>query len=306
MKKSVVTWSQAGRDFSKTEVQEICETVEMFPRLARSELACTVCEQFEWLTASGSPKRHACEKLLVKLENQGLLQLPTLREDMRQKALVQEKPIQIGDRTKPGEPVRVGLSACRPVDVVPVAENCETGLWNEYVERYHPLKYKKPFGHRLRYFIKAGDEVLGCLLLSGSAKSMGIRDKWIGWDDHKRLKNLGWVLNNSRFLIFPWVQVPHLASHVLGKLCKRVVKDYETRWRFRPLLLETFVNPTMYQGTCYRAAGWQELGQTTGEGLRRPGKNYATTPKLLFVKPLSKDCRNKLCNEELKGSWEDE
>lgn len=301
MKKSVSTWCQAGRDFSNAEIQEICDTVKMYPRLCRKELACTISELLEWYTASGSPKWQASEKLLIKLENQGLIQLPALRE---YKSALQ-KPIRISGRTKPREPVQAALLACKPVCVEPVTEKAEIGLWNEYVERYHPLRYKKPFGHRLRYFIKGRDEVLGCLLLSGAAKSMGARDKWIGWDDQMRLKNLGWVLNNSRFLIFPWVEVPHLASHVLGKLAKRVAEDYETRWHFRPLLLETFVDPAYYRGTCYRAAGWQGLGRTTGEGLRRPGKSYTTTPKLLFVKPLSKDFRDKLSNQELKGGWED-
>jgi len=180
-------------------------------------------------------------------------------------------------------------------------EKSEIGLWNGYEERYHPLKYKKPFGHRMRYFIKTGDEVLGCVLLSGAAKSIDVRDNWIGWDDHKRLRSLGWVLNTSGFVTSPWVRVPHLASHVLGKLCKRVAYDYETRWHFRPLLLETFVDPVLYRGTCYRAAGWQELGRTTGEGLRRPGKTYTTAPQLLFVKPLEKNFRAKQCSEELKG-----
>ena len=296
-----VTWCQAGRNFSNTEIQEICDTVKMFPRLCRKELACTISEVLEWYTASGSPKWQASEKLLIKLENQGLVQLPTLREHRG----APPKKIRISGRTEASEPVRSALAACKPVRVEPVMEKTEIGLWNEYVERYHPLKYKKPFGHRLRYFIKAGNEVLGCILLSGASKSMGVRDKWIGWDDDKRLKTLGWVLNNSRFLILPWVQVPHLASHVLGKLCKRVADDYETRWHFRPLLLETFVDPTLYRGTCYRAAGWEELGRTTGEGLRRPGKSYTTTPKLLFVKPLEKNFRAKLCNEELKGGWDE-
>ncbi len=303
MKKSV--WTQAGQEFSEAEIQEICEMVAMFPRLSRKELSCTICEHLQWYSASGNPKQQACEKLLVKLENQGLCQLPP-RQENRGGAQGKEKPIRISKRTKPRKRVSVALSACKPVDVEPVFAKGEKGLWNEYVERYHPLKYKKPFGHRLRYFIKAGNEVLGCLLLSGAAKSMGVRDKWIGWDDPKRLKNLGWVLNNSRFLIFPWVQVPHLASHALGKLCKRVADDYETRWHFRPLLLETFVDPVLYRGTCYRAAGWQELGRTTGEGLRRPGRTYTTTPKLLFVKPLEKDFQQKLCGQELKGGWDEE
>lgn len=299
MKKSV--WTQAGQEFSEVEIQEICEMVGMFPRLSRKELSCTICEQLAWYTASGSPKWQACQKLLVKLESQGLCQLPVLQENRQGK----EKPVRISNRTRPGKKVEVALSGCRPVDVEPVIDKGERELWNEYVERYHPLKYKKPFGHRLRYFIKAGNEVYGCLLLSGAAKSMSVRDKWIGWEDPKRLKNLGWVLNNSRFLILPWVEVPHLASHVLGKLCKRVADDYEMRWHFRPLLLETFVDPVLYRGTCYRAAGWQELGRTTGEGLRRPGRTYTTTPKLLFVKPLEKNFREKLCGEELKGGWDE-
>ncbi|MCP4410550.1 MAG: DUF4338 domain-containing protein, partial [Gammaproteobacteria bacterium] len=241
MKKSV--WTQAGQEFSEAEIQEICEMVAMFPRLSRKELSCTICEHLEWYSASGNPKQQACEKLLVKLENQGLCQLPVRQENRVGQR--KEKPVRISNRTKPLKTVQIALSSCKPVDVEPVRDKRETVLWNEYVERYHPLKYKKPFGHRLRYFIKAGNEVLGCLLLSGAAKSIGVRDKWIGWDDHKRLKNLGWVLNNSRFLIFPWVQVPHLASHALGKLCKRVADDYETRWHFRPLLLETFVDPVL-------------------------------------------------------------
>jgi hypothetical protein len=141
-------------------------------------------------------------------------------------------------------------------------------------------------------------------VLSGPAKALTARDRWIGWEDRQRLKNLPWVLNNSRFLIFPWVEVANLASHVLGQLARRVGDDWEARWGYRPLLLETFVDPAHFHGGCYRAAGWELLGRTTGEGLVRPGRQYRTSPKLIFAKPLQADFRRLLCSDQLKGTTE--
>lgn len=306
MECSVAPVIQAGREFTAEEVQEICGTVEMFPKLDRTELACTLCEHLQWFTASGAPKVDACRKLLVKMEAQGKVRLPALVERMIKSGRGKPKAVGISERTKEETPVRGALSAYQPVSVVPVVERDGIGLWNEYVERYHPLGYKQPFGNRLRYFVRSGKRILGCLLLSGAAKSMNVRDKWIGWDHDRRLQNLGWVVNNARFLVLPWVELPHLASHVLGKLSSRVGKDYEELWGFRPLLMETFVDPAHYQGTCYRAAGWLELGQTTGEGLRRVGKTYATTPKRLYVKPLDKDFKRLLSQQKPNGGERDE
>ncbi len=115
---------------------------------------------------------------------------------------------------------------------------------------------------------------MGCLLLAGAARALAVRDRWIGWDAKARREQRVRVLNNSRFLIFPHVQVPHLASHVLGQLARRVRADWLQHWGFEPLLLETFVDPRHYAGTCYRAAGWQLLGETSGSGLARPGQTY--------------------------------
>jgi hypothetical protein len=148
----------------------------------------------------------------------------------------------------------------------------DRALCNEYIQRYHYPGYKKPFGYRQRYFIEAGPHRLGCIVLSGPAKALTARDRWIGWNDRRRLKNLPRVLNNSRYPIFPRIEVENLASHVL-------------------LLLETFVDPARFHGGCYRPAGRELLGRTTGEGLVRPGKQYRTSPKLIFAKPLQADFR---------------
>jgi len=145
---------------------------------------------------------------------------------------------------------------------------------------------------------------LGCVVLSGPAKALTARDRWIGWEDRQRLANLPWVINNSRYLIFPWIEVANLASHVLGQLARRVGDDWERRWGYRPVLLETFVDPAHFRGSCYRAAGWERLGRTTGEGLVRPGKQYQTSPKLIFAKPLQADFRRLLCSDRLKGRTE--
>jgi len=174
-------------------------------------------------------------------------------------------------------------------------------LWNEYVDRYHYLGYQRPFGCRVRYFVRSAGNALGCVLMAGAAKSLGVRDAWIGWSEQRRLQNLPWVINNTRFVLFPWVQVAHLASHVLGQLARRVRDDWEQRWGYRPVLMETFVDPARYRGISYQAAGWTLVGSTTGEGLRRPGRAYQTTPKLLYVRPLVEDFREQLCLAPLRG-----
>ena len=112
--------------------------------------------------------------------------------------------------------------------------------------------------------------------------------------------NLPWVVNNQRFLIFPWVSVKDLASHVLGQVAARLADDWQARWGYTPLLLETFVDPAHYRGTCYRAAGWECLGETSGRGLARPGRQYKSSPKLVFVKPLNPEFRTRLCAKRLQ------
>jgi hypothetical protein len=164
------------------------------------------------------------------------------------------------------------------------------------VHRYHYLGYKQPFGCFARYFVESDQGRLGCVLFSGASKALGERDRWIGWSESSRLRNLGRVVNNTRFVIFPWAKVKNLASYVLGQAARRIGKDWQERWSYRPVLLETFVDPQYFDGTCYRAANWQYLGMTTGEGLVRKGKRYTTSPKKIFVKPLVDDFRTVLCS----------
>ncbi len=298
------TWWQGDREIVAEDVAYIRTFVKRFPGLSRTELTCTLCEHLEWLTPAGRPKFEACSKLLARMEEAGELRLPSLRKDKSHPGPRSCAPRRPSARTDPPAPLERPLSELETVRLRLASDPEDERLWNEYVERYHPLGYKKPFGYWARYFIDSGAHRLGCILLSGAAKALGARERWIGWSDRQRLANLPWVVNNSRFLIFPWVEVANLASHVLGQLARRVGEDWEVRWGYRPLLLETFVDPAHFQGSCYRAAGWALLGRTTGEGLVRPGKQYRTSPKLIFAKPLQADFRVLLCSNQLKGATE--
>jgi len=293
---------QCGRTISGQELDEIRETIEMFPRLSLTELTDTVCEHLGWLTASGRYKRDACFKLLKKLESGGVVRLPKKREIRRDGR--GQKGISVTVRTEARSDLTCDLGELNCVRVEVVKNEAGAGLWNEYVSRYHYLGYKKPFGTFLRYFIVCDRGLLGCVLFAGAAKALGVRDRWIGWEDKARLRNLGWVINNTRFLIFKWVHIKNLASHILGQVGRRIGEDWNERWGYQPVLMETFVDPGRYHGSCYRASNWEYLGMTTGGGLVRKGKEYSTSPKMIFVKPLAKDFRSLLCSDQLKGRVE--
>lgn len=291
---------QCGRKITVDELAEIKETVELFPNLSLRELSETLCEHLEWLTASGGHKNDACIKLLKKLEAEGIVSLP----EKCKIGARRPKTVLTTNRTAPQSAIKCCLKELGPVGLQICSDRESTDLWNEYVSRYHYLGYKKPFGTFLRYFVVCDKGVLGCLLFAGAAKALGLRDKWIGWGDNQRLRNLGWVINNTRFLIFEWVRVKNLASHVLGQVERRIREDWNIRWGYRPVLMETFIDPEKYHGSCYKASNWEYLGLTTGEGLLRKGKTYRTSPKMIFVKALAKDFRSLLCSDQLKGRVE--
>lgn len=296
---SELFFQHGDREFRDKEVKLIQHTFELFPKLSQSEMIETVCEHLDWLTTSGMPKRTACKQLLEQMEEQGLIKFPKKRG----KGSVSQSPPEETAKTDAPDILEAPLKSIAPVEVTPVTNDGDRHLWNEYMERYHPLGFKRPFGHFIRYFVRASGQYLGCILISGASRTLASRDHWIGWDNKQRKVNLSWVINNSRYLIFPWINIPHLASHVLGQLARRVADDWNERWGFRPLLLETFVDPAHYSGICYKAAGWELLGNTSGRGLARPGKSYKSSTKLIYVKPLSKQCQSLLCST-LEGRTE--
>lgn len=285
-----------GREFTVQELDQIRETVWFCRRLrSRTEIAYTLCEHLGWVTPAGRYRLNACLQLLSRLEEAGQVELPPAQQRRRRT----EVGPPLTARTEAVTEIKGPLAAWAPVTVEPVADIATSRLWNEYVQRYHPLGYKRPFGAHQRYFVCGGDgqERLGCLLFAASAWQLAARDAWIGWSVEDRSQRLNGVVNNTRFLIFPWVQIPNLASKALALVTRRIRSDWQARYRYEPVLLETFVDRTRYEGICYRAANWLELGETAGRGRMDRYKEYRYTPKRIYVYPLVPDFRAYLCGQ---------
>lgn len=275
-----------------------------FPTLSHTDTIRTLAEHLGWTTPSGGVRSGAATRLLEELERAGMIRLPAL--DMRrhpvggQRTRRREAAVSVGV----ARPIRASLAELGAVRLRAASAPEDTARFNAYLREFHPLGYAKPFGFFARYWIEAAGQPLGCLLLGGAARALAPRDEQIGWSARARRHNLAWVVGNSRFLIFPWVQVPHLASHALALLARQLPDDWARRWSFRPLLLETFVDPAHYRGSCYLGAGWQLLGTTSGRGLARPGCDYRSSPKLILIKPLARQWRERLCSDQLCSAQE--
>ena len=269
-----------------------CEIVDSCG-LSRHELARTICEGLSWVRPSGRLKARECYEYLELLEARGLLKLPARREQRARGATSIVFTDAGCERAH-----RVGeLSDVAPVKLGLVSNAQERALWRELVERYHYVGHKVPYGAHLRYLVwieRPQVELAGCLQFSSAARWLVARDCFIGWDDETREKNLQRVVNNSRFLILPWLEIKGLASHVLSLAARVVVEDWEEAYGVRPALLETFVERGRFEGTCYRAANWVEVGETAGRGRMDRNKRKAEPVKLCLVYPLQRNFRQAL------------
>lgn len=286
-----------GRWFSKQELDDIKTIVKMFPNLSRYELAQTICETLSWTSPNGKYKTNSCYQLLEKLENQSEIVLPEKRNTIPNSKEQQIKP---GQQTEAKPEIKGTVADIAPIKLEAVMGQDNIQLWNEYIERYHILGYKRPFGAHQRYFIwtdKEPKERLGCLLFSASSWALADRDKWIGWTEEDRSQRLHLIVNNTRFLIFPWVKVKNLASKALSLASKQLPTDWQKRYGFEPVLLETFVDLKLYQGTCYKAANWVYIGKTAGRGRMDRYRHYLSSPKLIYMYPLRQDFRAILCGK---------
>jgi len=292
----------SGREFTAQEIKDIQETVQVFWRLSWTELVRTICDHLDWVTPAGRYRIGSCASALFKLETLGLVKLPSRRE---RKA--SEREINIGTETDPEDEIFGTVRDVAPIELEPVAGKERIRLWNEYVHRYHPLGYKQPFGAHQRYFIVGSlSRRLGCLLFASSAWALSERDAWIGWTERDRAQRLNWVVANTRFLLFPWVRVKNLASKALSLAAKRIGEDWQRRYGYAPVLLETFVDVEQYRGTCYQGANWIRLGETAGRGRMDRHKRYLSTPKAIYVYPLAADFRSFLRGESHRTRRSDE
>ena len=283
-----------GRTFTAQEVELMRAVAQDYAGLGVTEIARTVCELLDWKRPNGGLKNHECRQLLERLQTGGILTLPALRH------LGGKGPrrVDISQQRLEPEPVECLARECEPLELALVEGEAESRLWREHVERYHYLGCRVPFGANLRYWVRNRDRELACLLWTSPAWKMQARDAWIGWSDERRQCNLQWIVNHGRLLILPWVRVKGLASKILALSAGQLPHDWQTRYGHRPLLLETLVDATRFRGTCYRAANWIHLGQTSGRGrMDREHKNQGQAIKDIYVYPLARDVRKYLCSD---------
>lgn len=293
----------SGRFFTNEELKDVKYIVRRFAHLTRNELAKTICEGLSWETHKGEYKLNTCLEFLERLEAKGEIKLPKKRVT---KPAVPEKVTIVGQQTESEPEIRGAVSELGRIQLEAVRSQEDMRLWNEYVERYHILGYKRPFGAHQRYFIWSGGESkrrLGCMLFAASAWALAERDAWIGWSKEDRSQRLHLIVNNTRYLIFPWVQVKNLASKALSLAAKQVPCDWQERYGFEPVMLETFVDVEKYKGTCYQAANWVKLGLTAGRGRMDRQHQNLSSPKQIYMYPLRRDFRSVLGGE---GGMRDE
>ena len=284
-----------GRTFSVSEVALIGEVVATCRGLSRKELANTISELVGWTRANGLLKEAECLKLLAHLEAAGLLRLPAKQVT---RPVGSKTSIPHTRKGEPGVPLSGRVENFAPVSVELVSDSEARQRFRELIDRYHPLGYKVPFGAHLEYLVSISQPaptVVGCLQFSSAAWRIGVRDRWIGWDDAWRARHLPLLVNNSRFLLLSWVHIKNLASATLARVLRRLPEDWRAQYGITPLLAETFVDAEQYTGTCYRAANWVELGETSGRGRDdREHRRHGARRKRVFVYLLRHDARARL------------
>jgi hypothetical protein len=287
-------WRFVGHTVGPEELALIRSVVGQFAELSREELASTVCELLDWTRASGRLKARECREFLERLHMAGVIALPPKRVG-RPGGTVTQVPV-----TARGEAQSVVTGTVRdvaPVVIERVTTSDERRLFRELVGRYHYLGHTVPFGAQLRYLVYGAcpqRQVLGCVQFSSPAWRMAARDAWIGWDDPTRVRHLPQVVNNSRLLILPWVRVKNLASTILSRTARALVPDWRAAYGVTPVLLETLVDPTRYDGTSYRAANWIVVGTTSGRGRGDRDRRAVRAPKRVLLYPLAHDAAQQL------------
>lgn len=277
-----------GRDFSPSDIDWIRDQVDRIPDLNRVLLSRLFCRHAGWLKIDGGLKEMSCRVALLRLERSGLIRLPAPRT---KNAAV--KPVK---RTRRGEPkADMRVDAGRAILSIEPVDKKTAPLWNELIDRYHYLGHRRMGGAQMRLFVRADGELVALLGFSAAAYRVSPRDRFIGWTDEARRERLHRVIDNSRFLILPWVHGKNLASRILSACIRILPALWEQRYHYRPLLLETFVEKDRFTGACYKAANFICVGETLGRG-KWDRKHANDKPvKLIFLYPLDRRFAEKLC-----------
>ncbi len=291
MKECSRFYRYCGRDFTGPQLRKIRQIIASDDRPNRVTISRRVCDAFGWYKLDGGLKEMSCRVALLRMERDGLIQLPPAEKGNGNRTA----KVRISSASDPKPAVCVGAGALGTLRLELVVKGTTSQLWNELIERYHYLGHKPLPGAQLRYFVYGGSRLLATLGFGASAWSVAGRDRYIGWTAKQRKSNLHLVVNNARFLILPWIQSRNLASKILSLACKQIRQDWHTRYNYRPVLLETFVEIDRFTGTCYRAANWQQVGITQGRGKLEKSMQGKLPKKYVLLYPLVKDFKEQLC-----------
>lgn len=277
-----------GREFTDEEIRLIEGLISGVAGISRQKLSQLFCEQVGWRKADGRLKEMSCRVALLRMQRDGHILLPAPQgahhprsKEIQRTLFALPKPLV----EKPAGAFSLSLE---------LVDRETSALWNEYIDRYHYLGYAVLPGAQLRYFVRSEGEILALLGFGAAAWKTAPRDRYIGWDAETREKNLHLIVNNARFLILPWVHSKNLGSKILSMAARRIGSDWRERYRYEPVLLETFVEKERFLGTCYRAANWVCVGETKGRGKLDVHNECSLPVKGVFLYPLSKDFRERL------------
>ena len=280
-----------GRAVTDVDAAFLRDLIEHHPTASRCALSRLVCEAWNWVQPNGALRDMVCRGLMLALHRSGHIALPASRHVSANPLAQRVKPQPI---TLAADPIRSSLKDLLPLTFRQVRRTEEERIFNGLIEAHHYLGYTQPVGEHLKYMVRSGERLLACLAWSSAPRHLGPRDRFIGWSKEQRQKNLRLVAYNPRFLILPWVAVPHLASHILGRMARILPVDWQRMYGHEVVYLETFVDPTRYKGTCYRAANWTVLGLTTGRGKNDLTHKANRSIKQVLGYPLCRDFRQRL------------
>lgn len=284
-----------GRVATTEQIEFIRRLIAENPDESRRSLSQKLCEAWNWVQPNGRLRDMMCRGFMLQLHRAGLIGLP-------EKKCTPNNPL-AGGRKKPERvevdcrPITGSVKELKPLEIRQVRWTQQGRLYDGLIEEHHYLGYRHPIGEHLKYVVFAEDRPVACFAFCSAPRHIGCRDRFIGWDQEQRKKNLHLMAYNTRYLLLPWVQVRFLASHLLGRIARVVAKDWQQIYNHPIYFLESFIDTEKFVGSAYRAANWIYLGLTTGRGKADQTHKQNRSIKAVWGYPLCTDFRERLCGE---------
>ena len=278
-----------GKTATSSDIDFINNLIEAHPNASRYALSKELCKEWNWVQANGALRDMIARGFMLALHREGHIKLPPRKNRPNNPFVNRKKPEKIKiDQT----PVNERLANIQPIEIKQVRNTSDEKLFNSLIQFHHYLGYCHPVGEQLKYMVCIKHRPIACFSWSSAPRHIGARDRYIGWTKKNRDQNLSLMAYNSRFLILPWVKVPHLASHLLGLMARNISKDWEKIYNHPIFFLETFVDTERFLGICYKAANWKYLGDTTGRGKNEKFGKQTRSIKAVWGYPLTKNFRS--------------